>query len=82
MRAANAHIDERYELGALGSAQAWFYEPLGWVRWRGPLAVRTDEGEVRTPEEEGYVWIRFTARTPPLDLERTLTCDPRPGDVW
>ena len=33
-----------YELGALSKGSHSFYERLGWERWRGPLAIRTDEG--------------------------------------
>jgi aminoglycoside 2'-N-acetyltransferase I len=83
MREANDHIDAAYELGALGTARFGFYEPLGWRPWRGRLAVRTEDGDVATPEEEGYVWVRLTPRTPAdLDVEAPLSCDPRPGDVW
>jgi aminoglycoside 2'-N-acetyltransferase I len=83
MRAANAHIDERYELGALGTGQASFYTALGWRPWRGPLAVRADDGEIPTPDEEGFVWYRVTSRTPPdLNPDAPLTCEWRPGDVW
>ena len=83
MRAANAHIDARFEFGALGTGQASFYTRLGWRPWRGSLAVRTDDGEIRTAEEEGFVWFRATPRTPAdLDPDAALTCEWRPGDVW
>ena len=82
MREAMAFVDDRYELGALGTGLHSFYERLGWETWPGPLAVRTAEGPVPTPEEEGYVMIRRTPSTPPLDLGSVLTCDLRPGDVW
>jgi aminoglycoside 2'-N-acetyltransferase I len=83
MRAANGHIDAAYALGALGTAQFDFYRPLGWEPWRGSLAVRTGSGDVATPDEEGFVWVRRTPRTPStLDLGATLSCDWRPGDVW
>ena len=39
---------ERYELGALGTGAHHFYERLGWQVWRGPLFVRTDDGDRRT----------------------------------
>jgi aminoglycoside 2'-N-acetyltransferase I len=81
MREVGEHIDRTFELGALGGEPS-FYERLGWVRWRGQLFVRTDDGPVRTPEEEGSVLVRVTPATPDLDLEGPLTCDWRPGDVW
>jgi aminoglycoside 2'-N-acetyltransferase I len=82
MRAATALIDDRYELGALGTDLFGFYGQLGWHVWRGPTGVRTDRGVVRTPDEDGFVMVRRTPATPELDLEGMLTCDWRPGDVW
>jgi aminoglycoside 2'-N-acetyltransferase I len=83
MRAADEHIDAAYELGALGTGVHAFYERLGWKTWRGPTAVGSDDGDVPTPDEDGFVMVRFTPRTPAgLDLETTLSCDPRPGDAW
>lgn len=83
MRAATAHIDDRHELGALGTDLFGFYGRLGWERWRGPLSVRTDAGAVRTSDEDGFVMVRRTPATPfPLDLAAPLSCDWRPGDVW
>lgn len=82
MRAAGEHLDERFELGALGTDVFDLYEPLGWIRWRGPTAVRTQRGDVRTPDEDGFVMVRRTPASPPLDLDAWLVCDPRPGDVW
>ena len=83
MRAVNAFVDERYELGALDTATPEFYERLGWVRWPGRTAVRTPEGVRATPEEDGKVLLRLP-RTP-LDAGGggLLVCDGRrPGDPW
>lgn len=82
MRAAGDHIDASFELGALGSELFDFYERLGWRRWRGPTSVRTERGEVRTPEEDGFVLVRLTPASPRLDLSAPISCDWRPGDVW
>jgi aminoglycoside 2'-N-acetyltransferase I len=83
MRAAGEHIDATYAFGALGTGVHAFYEQLGWRTWRGPTAVRTDEGEIPTPDEDGFVMVRFTPTTPAgLDLEATISCDQRPGDAW
>jgi len=35
---------------------------------------------VRTPDEDGAVWVLPVAVD--LDLDGTLTCDWRDGDVW
>lgn len=83
MTAANELIRLEYELGALGTGRVSFYERLGWERWRGPLSVRTATGDRRTPDEEGYVFVLRTPATPrDLDLDGSLSCEWRPGDVW
>jgi aminoglycoside 2'-N-acetyltransferase I len=83
MRAANGHIEDVYELGGLDSGSQGFYERLGWQRWRGPTFVRMAHGEERTEQEDGYVMILRTPRTPAeLDLDAPISCDWREGDVW
>jgi aminoglycoside 2'-N-acetyltransferase I len=83
MRAANEHIRDVYELGGLDSGSQGFYERLGWERWRGPTLVRTAGGEERTEEEDGYVMILRTPRSPSdLDLDAPISCEWRRGDVW
>ena len=82
MREVGAHIDQRFPLGALDTAIPGFYEPLGWVVWRGPTFVRTETGLLRTAEEDGGVMVRPTPTSPPLDLDAPISCDWRLGDVW
>jgi len=77
-----ADIRARFELGALGTARHTFYERLGWLRWRGPSAVRGPMGERRTPDEDGYILVLPTPSSPPLDLDAPISCDWRAGDVW
>jgi aminoglycoside 2'-N-acetyltransferase I len=82
MEAVDAFVDERFELGVLGTGRHAFYERLGWTTWRGQAFVRTPSGPRRTPDEEGFILVRTTASTPPLDPDATISCDWRPGDVW
>jgi aminoglycoside 2'-N-acetyltransferase I len=82
MRRVNEHVDRTFPLGALDTALVPFYERLGWVVWTGPTSVRTADGVVPTPEEDGGVMVRATPTSPPLDLSAPITCDWRPGDVW
>jgi aminoglycoside 2'-N-acetyltransferase I len=82
MRQVNDYIGARYDLGALGTGSHAFYERLGWQRWRGPTSVRADDGERRTPEEDGYIMVLLTPATPPLQLDLPISCEWRPGDVW
>ena len=82
MRAAGAYIDQTFQLGALGSDLHAFYERLGWIVWKGPTAVRTDEGVIATPKEDGYILVRLTPTSPQLDMAAQISCDWRSGDVW
>lgn len=83
MREVAAIVDEGFELGALATGTPEFYERLGWLLWRGPTSVRTATGERRTPDEDGGILVRETPQTPtPLDLDGSISCEWRPGDVW
>jgi aminoglycoside 2'-N-acetyltransferase I len=75
-------IRDAYELGALGTGVHPFYERLGWITWRGPTALRTVDGPLRTPDEDGFIMVLPTPTSPVLDLDATISCDWRPGDVW
>jgi aminoglycoside 2'-N-acetyltransferase I len=82
MRKVDEYIDQRFQLGALGTDRFAFYERLGWGIWKGPTFVRTDSGPVRTAEEDGYVLVRLTPSSPELDLTAPISCNWRPGDLW
>jgi aminoglycoside 2'-N-acetyltransferase I len=82
MREVTSWIEPRHELGVLGTGRHAFYERLGWVTWRGQAFVRTPDGPRRTPDEEGFILVLRTPSTPLLDLEGSISCDWRPGDVW
>ena len=82
MEAATAFIRETFELGALGTGRHHFYERLGWQTWQGPAFVRLPEGPRRTPDDEGYILVLRTPRSPAFDLDESISCEPRPGDDW
>jgi aminoglycoside 2'-N-acetyltransferase I len=71
-----------YAIGALGATDEAvpFYTSRGWQRWRGPTSALTPDGVVRTPDEDGSVYV--LPLPVPLDLDGELTCDWRDGDVW
>ena len=80
--AANGHIAEAFELGALSTGVHLVYAGAGWERWHGPTYVRTDEGPVRTEDEDDGIMILRTPRTPPLSGTEALSCEWRAGDAW
>jgi aminoglycoside 2'-N-acetyltransferase I len=82
MEAVGEIIRAGFELGALGTGSHRFYERFGWRTWRGPSSVRGPQGEIPTPEDDGFIMILATPRTPALDLTAPISCGWRPGDVW
>ena len=80
MRRLAAAIDD-YEVGCLQTDRPTFYEHVGWEVWRGPLAGRSDDGLVPTPEQRGVMVLRL-ASTPPLDLDALLTIECQPARIW
>ena len=82
MREVGEYIDGEFPLGALDTGSQGFYERLGWVVWKGPTFVRTDQGLVRTEEDDGSVMVRFTPTSPELDLSAPISAEWRTGDVW
>jgi aminoglycoside 2'-N-acetyltransferase I len=82
VEALDAIVWEDYQLGGLSTGRRGFYERLGWLLWRGPLAVRTADGDVPTVFEHGAVLVLPTPRVPDPDLDAMLACDLRSGDDW
>ena len=82
MRDATAYVRETFELGALGTGEQGFYERLGWATWAGASSVRTDDGQRRTPDEDGYIMVLLTPASVDVDLAAGISCEWRPGDVW
>jgi aminoglycoside 2'-N-acetyltransferase I len=79
MRRAAAEITD-FELGGLSPGRYSFYERLGWEPWRGPLAIRTDDGLLITPRDNAMV-LRLPC-TPELDLDAPMTAEWRVGELW
>ena len=83
MAALERVIRGGYDLGALGPSDDGvpFYLARGWQPWRGPLSALTPDGERRTPDEDG--WIYVLPGSVELDLDAPLVvADWRDGDVW
>lgn len=75
-------IRDAYELGALGATElgARLYLARGWKKWQGTTWALSPEGIVRTPGEDGDIYVMEVAT--PLDLAGELVCDWRAGDAW
>ncbi|WP_051723369.1 GNAT family N-acetyltransferase [Streptomyces albus] len=82
MAALEGVLRGAYEVGALGATDdgARFYAGRGWRRWQGRTLALTPDGLVRTPEEDGCVYV--FPLSAPLDPSGELVCDWRDGDVW
>ena len=80
MRRLATEIDD-YAIGCLQTDSPAFYERLGWEVWRGPLAGRSEDGFIPTPQQRGVMVLRL-AQTPPLDLEMRLTIECQPDRIW
>jgi aminoglycoside 2'-N-acetyltransferase I len=82
MEALERIIETAYDIGALGATDeaVSLYEQRGWIRWRGELSAITPAGLLRTPDEDGWVFVLPLGRK--LDFAGDLVCDWRDGDVW
>lgn len=74
-------VDNEYAIACLETEREEFYNRLGWETWRGPLAGRSKNGLVPTPEQTGIMILQLS-RTPPLDLDSALTIEHQGGRIW
>ena len=80
MRCLANRIDDEYVIGCLETERVGFYEQLGWELWRGPLAGRSEQGLIPTPEQKGIMVLRL-ASAPALHLDSLLTIEYQ-GRIW
>ncbi len=71
-----------YQLGALSSSDRGrrLYTSRGWLPWCGPTSVLAPTGTIRTPDDDGSVFVLPVGVS--LDTSAALACDWREGDVW
>jgi aminoglycoside 2'-N-acetyltransferase I len=81
MRHLASRIDDEYVLACLETERVEFYERLGWELWRGPLAGRSEQGLIPTPEQKGIMILRLS-QAPGLDLDSTLTIEAQDTRIW
>jgi aminoglycoside 2'-N-acetyltransferase I len=82
MEAVERVIRRAYEVGALGTTDEAIplYTSHGWLPWQGETFALTPAGRVRTPDDDGAVYVLEVFA--PLDRAGELACDWRDGDVW
>ncbi|MCB1264219.1 MAG: GNAT family N-acetyltransferase [Mycobacterium sp.] len=82
MDAVEQVIRGAYPIGALSAAGAGerLYRPRGWLCWRGHTSVLAPGGLIRTPDDDGSVFVLPVGVD--VDPVEELTCDWRDGDVW
>lgn len=81
MRHLANKIDGEYIIGCLETERVEFYKRLGWEIWRGPLAGRSEQGLIQTPEQKGIMVLRLS-QTPPLNLDSLLTIECQDERIW
>jgi aminoglycoside 2'-N-acetyltransferase I len=69
-----ASLVTSWDIACLETERESFYARLGWEVWQGPLAGRTDDGLIPTPDQTGVMILRLP-NSPPLDLEESLTIE-------
>ena len=81
MRYLAGKIGDEFVIGCLETDRVEFYERLGWETWRGPLAGRSEQGLIPTPEQKGIMVLRLS-QTPALNLDSTLTIECQEERIW
>jgi aminoglycoside 2'-N-acetyltransferase I len=74
-------IEDDFDIACLETASVSFYERMGWEEWRGPLAGRSVDGLIPTPDQKGIMILRLPG-TPELDLNLLLTIESHPARIW
>lgn len=71
-----------FEIACLETDRPGFYERLGWEEWRGPLAGRSEQGLIPTPNQTGIMVLRLPATPPRLDTIEQLTIEANEVRIW
>ena len=81
MRQLASDIDREYVIACLETDRETFYERLGWQTWRGPLAGRSEQGLIPTPDQCGVMVLQLS-QTPLLNLDSALTIECQTERIW
>jgi aminoglycoside 2'-N-acetyltransferase I len=74
-------VSKDFDVACLETDRVGFYERLGWEEWLGPLAGRSPDGLVPTPDQRGVMVLRLP-RTPTLDLAASLSIEASRETIW
>jgi aminoglycoside 2'-N-acetyltransferase I len=81
MRRLASDIDREYVIACLETERETFYENLGWQTWRGPLAGRSENRLIPTPDQRGIMVLKLS-QTPALNFDSMLTIECQTGRIW
>ena len=81
MRQLASDIDREYAIACLETERETFYERLGWQTWYGPLAGRSEQGLIPTPDQHGIMVLQLS-QTPLLDLDSALSIECQTERIW
>jgi aminoglycoside 2'-N-acetyltransferase I len=81
LRRLASEIERVYVIACLETERPAFYTRLGWEIWCGPLAGRSEQGLIPTPEQRGIMVLRLP-QTPALNLDQELTIECQTGRIW
>jgi aminoglycoside 2'-N-acetyltransferase I len=71
-----------FDIAALSTGSHGFYERLGWRIWEGPLYTRKEKDLIAMPEEQGCVMVFCLPKTPPCNLNDSLSIEWRELEPW
>ena len=74
-------IEACYVIACLDTDIPKFYARLGWELWRGPLAGRSEQGLIPTPNLRGIMVLRLPL-TPALNADQPLSIECQAGRIW
>jgi len=81
MRQLANDIEREYVIACLETERESFYQRLGWQTWRGPLAGRSEQGLIQTPDQRGIMVLELP-QTPLLDLDSALSIECQADRIW
>jgi aminoglycoside 2'-N-acetyltransferase I len=71
-----------FDIGGLSPTDEQFYARLGWETWRGELLIRTGTDVVASDDDEALMVLRLPRTPPDLSLDKPISIEWRPGEIW